>query len=283
MKGSRLLALSALFCLVVAGLFSLPGITLDDDALDLLPGEAVQGDLRLLQRLGLIDRVFLTLTVKEEGLTAAQRLQRLQQSALVVGEAFADSGAFTEVIYRLPQGYEFGLYRELWPHIPALLDGQDFAALAQRTSNSGLAARLAAAFNLLNSPAGIAMKRQVQQDPLGTSGLALAKLRHLQAEYAMVVQDGFFISADRRSCLIMAESRTSLTDSNSALQVEKVVQDALALVAGEVEGGVIGSLPHTLANARAIQRDLRILLPIASLLLLLLLLVSLRPWTGGGA
>ncbi|MDR9501648.1 MAG: hypothetical protein RI601_07615 [Desulfurivibrionaceae bacterium] len=276
MRGPRLLALAALFCLVVAGFFSLPGITLDDDALDLLPGEAVQGDLRLLQRLGLIDRVFLTLTVKEEGLTAAQRLQRLQQSALVVGEAFADSGAFTEVIYRLPQGYEFGLYRELWPHIPALLNGQDLAALAQRTSNSGLAARLAAAFNLLNSPAGIALKRQVQQDPLGIAGLALAKLRHLQAEYTMVVQDGFFISEDGRSCLIMAESRTSLTDSNSALQVEKVVQDALALVAEEVEGGVIGSLPHTLANARAIQRDLRILLPIASLLLLLLLLVSLR-------
>ena len=43
-----------------------------------------------------------------------------------------------------------------------------------------------------------------------------------------------------------------------------------------VQARVIGSLPHTLANSRSIQHDLRTLLPIASLLLLILLGVTLR-------
>ena len=43
-----------------------------------------------------------------------------------------------------------------------------------------------------------------------------------------------------------------------------------------IQGRVIGSLPHTLANARSIHHDLRALLPIATILLLLLLGIALR-------
>ena len=182
------------------------------------------------------------------------------------------------MIFRLPHGYEFGAYRAIQPHVPAILDGADLVSLAHLTSEAGMAERLSADFSMLNSLAGIAVKKQIQQDPLGITTLALGKLHHLKAEYAMVVLDGFFISEDRRSCLLMAESRTSLTDASSAQQVEKVVQSALSLLAGEVEGRVIGSLPHTLANARSIQHDLKVLLPIASFLLLVLLLVTLRDW-----
>ena len=117
----------------------------------------------------------------------------------------------------------------------------------------------------------------MQQDPLGIIRLVLQKLEHLRSEFSLNVVDGFFFSRDGRSCLIMAESSLSLTDSKNAETVQAVVDGALSSGLNPViQGRVIGSLPHTLTNARSIQHDLRALLPIATILLLLLLGIALR-------
>jgi predicted exporter len=99
---------------------------------------------------------------------------------------------------------------------------------------------------MLNSPTGIALKKQVQLDPLGLTTLALEKLNHLRSEHSMRIEDGFFMSRDGRSCLLVAESRDSLTNSQTALTVQKLLHAAYAesLAAG-VQARIIGSLPHT--------------------------------------
>ncbi len=278
-RSSVLLRWLVVLVITAVGGFLAFGITINDDALDLLPGEAVQGDLQLLQRLGLVDRVIITLSVEpDSGISATQAVSRLQKSAEHLGLVLDQSQVFSHVVSRLPQGFELELFKTVKPHLPVLLDQKDLAFLENTSMTSaGIHDALRDDFALLNSPAGFAAKKQVQQDPLGIIRLVLKKLEHLRSEYSMRLVDGFLMSSDGMSCLVMAESSLTLTDGNNAETVQGVLERAYKeSLAPGVQARVIGSLPHTLANSRSIQHDLRTLLPIASILLLTLLGVALR-------
>jgi hypothetical protein len=277
MKRSEIVLRWVLALLVVGlGLLAIGDLRLKEDAVDLLPGEAVRGDIRQLQRLGLVDRVFITLTAAETIGDSAERRHKLQNSAATLGAVMAESGHFSYVLARLPAGYENALFASMQRSLPALLDHEGRSRLREMTTPAGIAAGLTQAFSLLNGPGSMAMKRQVQHDPLGFSSLILSKLNHLRADFAVRLEDGFFISRDGRSCLVAAESRQSLTNLNNALELQSFFQNAQSRLAPGIEMRLIGSLPHTLANSATIKHDLRVLLPIASVLLLALLLFSLR-------
>jgi uncharacterized protein len=266
------------FIVCGVGLYYCNDLRLADDAIDLLPGEAVRGDLRMLKRMGLVDRLFITVSVKEEGgITSPVGKKALQESTKKLGDLLTASGHFSYVLSHLPQGYEFSLFAAIQPSLPLLLDEGDLATLAVMTSPAGIEAGLQKSFALLNSPAGIALKKQVQVDPLGLITLALQKLNLIRSEFSVRLDDGFFMSKDGKSCLLVAESRDSLTDSERAAAIEKILHDVYsqALPSG-IEASVIGSLPHTLANSRSVANDLRVLLPMASILLLLLFGIVLR-------
>lgn len=262
----------------VVGLFLCKDLRLADDALDLLPGEAVRGDISMLQRMGLVDRLFITVSVMEEqGIPSPVTKKTLQESTRKLGGILAESGQFSYVLSRLPEGYEHALFAGLQPSLPLLLDEGDLAALAGVTTPAGIEEGLQKSFVLLNSPAGIALKKQVQVDPLGLISLALRKLNLMRSEFAVRLDEGFFMSKDGRSCLLVAESRGSLTDSGQAAAIDKILGDASRRALAEgVEARVIGSLPHTLANSRVVKDDLQLLLPVATVLLLLLLGFALR-------
>jgi predicted exporter len=258
------------FFLTTFGLFAASGIYLGEDALDLLPDSAVRGDIQLLQRMGLVNRVFISLEIDPSQTTFSKNgvEQALKTSARQVGSALVEDPVFMEVLYQLPSGYEWKLLDQLWTHLPALLTEEDLRRIQLQLTTDGLNQALTEDFALLNSPAGLPLKEQISRDPLGLSRLLIKRLSSLRGEFTAQIRDGFFFSKDGRSCLIWAESALPLTDSRAAEQVQNEVQKALeqGLVHG-VSARIIGALPHTLANARTVQRDLRKLLPLATLTL----------------
>ena len=264
--------------IVVLGCVLLTNLKINENALDLLPGQALKSDLRLMQRLGLVDKIFLTLTIPAtEGSSRSERQQILKTAAEKLGTALARNPVFAEVLYKLPPGFElqaYGLFRE---HLPVLTDEADLATLSQAVRPEAVTSKLLEGYKLLNSPTGIALGKQIQQDPLGLSTILFGKMAALRSTFALDIVDGYFMSKDGTSCLLMAESRLPLTDSDNAEKIAAILAQNLLDAAHPVlKTLIIGSLPHTLANSRAIQKDLSILLPIASILLLLLLVFAFR-------
>jgi predicted exporter len=258
------------FFLAIFGLFAARGLYLGEDALDLLPDTAVRGDIQLLQRMGLVNRVFISLEIdfSRTAVSGNGVEQVLKTSARQVGSALAEDPVFRKVLYQLPSGYEWRLLDQLWSHLPALLTEEDLHWIQFQLTTAELNQALKKDFALLNNPVGLPLKEQIRRDPLGLSRLLIKRLSSLRGELTAQIRDGFFFSQDGRSCFIWAESALPLTDSKAAKQVQNEVQKALeqGLVHG-VNARIIGALPHTLANARAVRKDLRKLLPLATLTL----------------
>lgn len=275
--GKRQLVTRWLLVIVVclSGLFLCRDIQIGDNALDLLPGEAVKSDLGMLQDMGLVDRIFITVT--NTGDASGGSAQELFAS---VDRLAADLSRHDEIAFvmgHLPKQFELSLFNSLWQMVPYLLDSHDLEELRKSTTQAGIEQILRNLFSVLNTPAGFALKEQVSRDPLGLMGRVLQKLNYLRSEFSMELKDGYFVSRDRSSCLVIVQSSLSLTDSEEASRINTLLEKAFADNLGPgIKAGIIGTLPHTLANSRTIQKDLRILLPVASVVLLLLLLIGLR-------
>jgi uncharacterized protein len=269
---------------LVVGAITILGVVLmirasyTDDALDLLPGKAVNENIRLLQELGLVNRVLVSLNLGPGPMAPGGEGQaKLKKSAAAIAAAMEKSGVFEGVIYKVPENAVMQIFASLQNRLPLLLDKEDLAELKTRLSAEEIDKALRADFMELNSPAGIALKNRIRQDPLGIDNLLVRKLGYLKAPFAVTTNEGCFLSRDGKSCLILAESRLDLTRSVSAFRVQKALDAAFKTgLSPGVQAQVIGTLPHTLANARSIKHDLLFLPLIATILLLILIIASLR-------
>ena len=264
---------------VLLGGYLTLGVKVEENAMDLLPGEALRGDMELLQHLGMLNQVFLSLECDQPPGSGGGAPPELLKSAQAIGTALAASPLFREVFYRLPDGYEFRLAGSLQRYLPLLVDPADLAAVEARLAPAALDSRLHQSFLTLNNPAGLLMAKIVRNDPLDLTGVLLGKLAKLRGRLRLNVQDGYFVSQDGRHCLLWAESVTSLIASAPAKAVKAELDQVLAksLEKG-VRARLIGPLPHSLANSETIQKDLARLLPLSMVVLVLILVLLMRSW-----
>lgn len=275
---------SLVFVISLIGLFFALRVNLNENALDLLPGAAVKGDLEQLTKMGLVNRLVITLTVREGGgLAKEERFRSLKENMSRLGEELAKDDQFSFVLWRLDSSVQGAAVEYVDKYLPLILEPEDYSEISSRINRKGVESSLTEAFSLLNSPAGIGLKQRIQSDPLTLSLLGLAKMEYLRHDFSIALDEGYLMSKDGRSCLLISESNRSLTDSSEASKVEKSLQQVYErALDSKVEARIIGTLPHTLANARTVQQDLKRLLPSAAIVLVLLLGITLKSVRGIG-
>lgn len=252
--------------LTLLGAYAAWDIPLGADAADMLPGAENRVELRLLQKAGLADRIWITLEGKDEA--------ALMAAAVRVGEALEADLRFEEVFYRLPGG---DLFELLWPRLPLLFSPGDLDELEERLTPEALKQTAATLFSLLNSPAGPALEERLRRDPLGLFPRFMTALKGLGPS-GVAPRDGLLLSADGRAIFLAARGAGSLTDSRFAEEARAALAEILGRES--VTARITGALPHTLANARAIQGDLNRLLPMAAVFLGAVFLLALRDLRG---
>ncbi len=238
---------------------------------DLLPDTISKGELPLLSRLGIVNR----LVVSVEG----SDFQTVSASTMRLGMALTRNALFKTVMYRVPGMDEPDIASRFMKFLPAVAGPDDLEAIEQRLSRERLNEALEEDFMLVNSPAGAVIKDLIRLDPLGLAGIYLAKLGKLRQGSRMEVKDGMFCTPDGTACMLWAETARALTESENAAEVEAALNAALSetLLPG-VKVTVVGPLPHTLANSRMVNHDLKLLLALATLAILILFWFFTRDW-----
>jgi 1-acyl-sn-glycerol-3-phosphate acyltransferase len=272
MASHRLLVLGTTLLITVASLVISSRIDLEEDVLAILPqhDQIVSEYQYAIRKFRQIDRVYF-----DVGINTADS-EELNQAADELYAGLATNPAYVRITYRIEMQGQDKVVHFLTGALPNLFTEADARALAPKLEPASIRDYLTVMRRKLAGMEGMVLKDVVAADPIGMSGLVVAKVLPLQTGFndAQLV-DGRITSSDGRHVLLMAEPK--LPSSNSGASAA-LVDDMLRL-ASEVEKrfpgvhvAITGGHRMTVDNATLIKTDARrcIFLGMAAMLVLCL-------------
>jgi uncharacterized protein len=197
----------AAFFITFAASFLLPGyfalqVKFEEDIAKILPKDKKIEKLNeVFQNSKFMDKLVVTVSLKD---TAA-----LAQPDSLVGY----TGAFVEKVQeklgpyirkindRVDDELAMGLYSTVSNHLPVYLDDKDYRVIDTLITPAKLAQTLQQNFRTLTSPAGIALKSMISNDPVGITFLGLKKLQQLQYDENFELYDNYVVTKDQKHLL----------------------------------------------------------------------------------
>jgi predicted exporter len=266
----------ALVLLLLSGLccWQLSRLRLEENIAALLPDgrSQVARDFQLLQQAPFARKLVIQLTAAPgvdvpRLFAATDRLREALPPALFVNPLSGPE-----------KSLNLAVLDRLGSFLPLLADQDDLLRIGEQLSPERIDQSLAAALAQLLQPQGVAFKDQLRRDPLGLERLALQKLRYLNPIPTARLEEGRFLSPDRRSSLILADTPVPITDAAGSRRLLNAFAAAKAGLPEGISAVLLSGHPYTLANAEAIRADLALVLVASGLGLLLLYLIFLRSW-----
>ncbi len=271
-SGRRKTLFAATAILIALGGAALRNIEIREDIESMLPDDAsdVARDFRLLQSAPFTRKILITLaggpgTDPATLLASADRLAEALPSPDIVRATTGPAdpgGVFLSSLAR---------------SLPGLVTPGDMATLEEWSEGGSVGSRLRDSYEKLLSPEGWALKDAIRADPLSFRTLALEKMGYLNMIPNMRLLDGHFVSADRKSALVIADTSVPVTDSQGARRLlDHIAKQTAAVVPPEIKASLVCGHRYALANAEGIRRDLYVILGLASLAVLAIYLFYLR-------
>ena len=94
------------------------------------------------------------------------------------------------------------LFTTVSDHLPVYLDDKDYRSIDSLTTPEKIKETLEQDFRTLTSPAGIALKNMISNDPVGISFLGLKKLQQLQYDENFELYENYVVTKDQKHLLI---------------------------------------------------------------------------------
>jgi 1-acyl-sn-glycerol-3-phosphate acyltransferase len=158
-------------------------------------------------------------------------------------------------------------------HLPIFLDENDYMKLDSIVKPENIKGVLESNYRQLISPAGVAVKRIIAQDPLGFSFLALGKLRQLQYDGNFELYDGYIITKDHRHLIFFIEPRFSAAETGKNTPFIDELQSIVSGTSGrDVSASFFGASAVAVGNAKQLRSDSILTISILVVLLMIFLI-----------
>ncbi len=237
----RRMALAVPFLIGLAALVISTRVDLEEDILATLPqDDKIVDEYRYtIRKFRQIDRVYIDVGVK------SGNPDQLTAAADEVFAALSTNLATARLMYRFDLGGQQKVIGFLTGALPDLFTESDAKELAPKLEPAAVRQYLTVMRRKLAGPEGMVLKDVVAADPVGMTGLMVAKVLPLQTGFgdAQIV-DGRITSGDGRHVLLMlepkftsADSRNSVALVNDMLQLRRSVEEKFPGVHVAITGG----------------------------------------------
>lgn len=230
-------------------------INLEEDILGILPQrDRIVDDYKYtLRKFRQIDRVYIDVGINRDDAGTL---------ALAADELYArlaTNTAFAHLTYRIEFGSQRTIVNFLTGALPNLFSEADALALDKKLETASVRAFLTDRRRKLAGPEGMVLKDVVAADPIGMSGLVIAKVVPLQTGFGDAhVEDGRLTSRDERHVLLMAEPKFPPADSKQSAALVAEMLRASHEVENDFPGvhvAITGGHRMSLDNATLLRRD----------------------------
>jgi len=164
-------------------------------------------------------------------------------------------------------------------HLPVFLDDNDYHELDSLVQPKNIKGLLEANYKQLISPAGVAVKRIIAQDPLGFSFLALSKLRQLQYDENFDLYDGYIVTKDQRHLLFFIEPRFAAGETGKNTPFIDGLEATIKKVSANhsyASATFFGASSVAVGNAKQLRRDSILTISLMVVLLMIFLISFFR-------
>ncbi|MCK5679289.1 MMPL family transporter, partial [bacterium] len=170
----------------------------------------------------------------------------------------------------------FSFALEQWAN---LMNASDYDQILERLTPVRIDEAVRAAYSELLQPTGFLQKNTLLADPLGFRELILPRLVSLNPVGKARIVDGHFLSQDGRETMLILETPVAITDFNGAKALLAELERVLAeVVPVGVEAIILSGHIYTVANATAIQRDMKVVISASLFALVLIFSIFMRQW-----
>lgn len=185
-----------------------------------------------------------------------------------------DTSFIRAILAKVDDSLYIALQNLVSNHLPLFLSDQDYQTIDKLIQPAGLESRMKRNFKLLVSPAGMIIKNQVINDPLGFQLLGMKKFQSLLVDDRYEIDEGYFMTKDKKHLFIF------ITPNNPPTETEKNSDliDGLEKISGFLTSNQnlvkiesFGSVAVAVSNARQLKRDILVTLAITLSLIILLL------------
>jgi 1-acyl-sn-glycerol-3-phosphate acyltransferase len=198
----------ALFWMLLAASFLVLGyfaaqIRLEEDIAKILPRDKKIEKLNeVFQHSKFLDKLVLTVSLKDSSQTAQPDSLVIYADSLVTALKEKYGSYIAKIQDKANDSLVLQMFSGVADQLPFYLDEKDYAAIDTLIEPSTLEKTLQNNIRTLSSPAGIALKKMIVQDPVGISFLGLKKLQQLQYDSSFELYDSYIVTKDQQHLIL---------------------------------------------------------------------------------
>lgn len=185
-----------------------------------------------------------------------------------------------DITFRIPENVMEDVMAIVYRNLPLFLEDEDYTTLDSLIAPEKIKEALQNSYNSLLTPASFAMKKNIQLDPAGITGIATRKLRAFQNDNNYLIINGSVFSRDKKNLLLFLTTAYSsnATSKNSILvrSLDNAINEITREAGNEIKIEYFGSAAVAAGNADRLKRDITLTLSITITLLLLITIFSIK-------
>jgi len=191
-----------------------------------------------------------------------------------------DSNHIRKIRYRFESRAMQESFGEFYDNLPVFLEENDYIWLDSLLNRESIRTTVAGNYRLLVSPASMAMKRYLVQDPLSIAPRIMEKLKAFQPDDNFIIHQGCIFTRDLSNLLMIVSpaNPSSETGKNASLvQGIKALTDSLnSAYSPAVNAEYFGGAAVSVANASRVKKDIILTVGIAMVVVISLMVLYFR-------
>lgn len=266
---------------VVLGFFA-SRIALEKDITKMIPDDkSTIGYKSTIQNVRILDKIIVSFQADSSG---------MEDTLIAAAEKFvadlkSDSilnGLLSDIRYRVDDERIAGVTDLIYSNLPLYLSGSDYERIDSLTSEEGIKAGVDRSYHTLVSPSSIVLKQFVLKDPLSISTPAFMKFSSMQADESYELQNGYIFRKNKNTLVVFLTptNASNKTDINGTL-IDGLDQTITSTQAQfkHLEVDYFGAAAVAVANARQIEKDIKVISTLAIIIILGFLYFFYRSWS----
>ncbi|MCK9204864.1 MAG: MMPL family transporter, partial [Bacteroidales bacterium] len=186
-----------------------------------------------------------------------------------------DTNYIQRILFQASDSAVLSVMEMVMKHLPSFLEEKDYLTIDSLISPEAVDLAFDKNRKILSTPASMALRKKIQQDPLGISNQALVKLKSLQDDDNYTIIDGCIFSQDLHHLLffIVPANPSNETAKNSRLinGMDEIIGSITSMSHPKANIGYFGAAAMSVCNATQLKKDIALTLTIAITLIFLLI------------